>query len=150
MRKAINLLLILSFGLLSCESDKKYSDYNEDDFYEVQGIIKFANPTSYPFDHSIVKDISFTYFLDRPNPITGIEKKLEMREAQKDYPVIVLVHKDDENISFYGRVGILENLNEKEKEVLSNHIQNQMDKVKAKTPAYIYDALIKDSIKESK
>ena len=33
----------------------------------------------------------------------------------------------DENISFYGRVGILENLNSKEKEFLSEHIKNQIE-----------------------
>lgn len=109
----------MSFGLISCESEKKYSDYIESDFYEVQGIIKYANPTSNPFDLPIVKDISFEYFLDRPNPKTGIEKNIEMFEAQNGYPLIVLVHKNDENISFYGRVGILENLNEKEKEFLA-------------------------------
>ncbi|WP_434036413.1 hypothetical protein [Formosa sp. 4Alg 33] len=146
MRKIILILLvILSFGLLSCEGDKKYSDYNEGDFYQVQGIITSATPTAYPFDLSTVKDIRFTYFLDRQNPITGIEKKLQIHEAQKDYPIIVLVHKDDENISFYGSVGILENLNKKEQEVLSKHFQAQMDKIKSKTPDYIYNALIKDT-----
>lgn len=118
----------MSFGLISCESKKKYSDYKESDFYEVQGIINYAKPTSDPFDSPTEKNISFTYFLDRPNPKTGIENDLEMFEAKNGYPLIVLVHKDDENISFYGRVGILENLNKEEKEFLEKHLKSEIEK----------------------
>lgn len=118
-------MILLSFGLTSCKSEKGYSDYNESDFYEVQGFIESANSTSDPFDSPTEKNIRFKYFLDRDNPISGIEKDLEMFEAKTGFPLIVLVHKDDENISFYGRVGILENLNSKEKEFLSRHIINQ-------------------------
>ena len=149
MNKTLAILITLIFGLISCKSDKKYSDFNESDFYEVQGIINYANPTSDPFDSPTEKNISFTYFLDRPNPKTGIENDLEMFEAKNGYPLVVLVHKDDENISFYGRVGILENLNDKEKTFLKNHFQNEMNKIKEKTPEYIYNALIKDTITEN-
>ena len=101
---------------------------------EQPGIVN-ANFENYPFHADIeFKNVSFTYFLDRPNPKTGIENNLEMFEAQNGYPLIVLVHKEDENISFYGRVGILENLNEKEKEFLSKHIEKEMSKLKKKTP----------------
>src|SRR3546814_6275675 len=73
LRKTLIILIILSLGLSSCESEKKYSDLKESDFYEVQGIINYANPTSDPFDSPTEKNISFTYFLNRPNPKTGIE-----------------------------------------------------------------------------
>jgi len=149
LKKKLIILLIFVFGLFSCKSEKKYSDYNETDFYEVQGIINYANPTSDPFDSTMEKNVSFTYFLDRPNPKTGIENNLEMFEAQNGYPLIVLVHKDDENISFYGRVGIVESLNEKEKVFLSKHIESEMAKLKIKTPEYIYKTLIKDTLKEN-
>ncbi|WP_159431785.1 hypothetical protein [Aequorivita viscosa] len=146
MRKTLTILIMLSLGLFSCESEKKYSDFKESDFYEVQGIINYANPTSDPFDSPTEKNISFTYFIDRPNPKTGIENELEMFEAKNGYPLIVLVHKDDENISFYGRVGILGNLNEKEKAFLKKHFQNEMNKIKEDIPEHIYDTLTKDTI----
>ena len=120
-------MISLSFGISSCESEKKYFDYNESDFYEVQGFIELASPTSDPYDSPTEKNIRFKYFLDRDNPKSGIEDDLDMFEAKTGYPLIVLVHKNDENISFYGRVGILENLNNKEKEFLSGHIKNQME-----------------------
>ena len=53
-----------------------------------------------------------------------------MFEALNGYPLIVLVHKSDEKISFYGRVGILEKLSETEKEYLKKHFQEQMGKLK--------------------
>ena len=92
--------------LSSCKSEKQYSDYNEEDFHEVQGIIEGVDWTNDPFDSRTVKNVRFTYFLNRPTPKTGMEENLDMLEAQNGYPLVVLVHKDDENISFYGRVGL--------------------------------------------
>ncbi|WP_159023155.1 hypothetical protein [Formosa sp. L2A11] len=149
MKKTIIVLLAFSITLLSCESNTQYSDYKESEFYQVQGIINYANPTSNPFDSPTKKNVSFTYFLDRPNPKKGIEENLEVFEAKKGYPLIVLVLKENENISFYGRVGILENINAKEKEFLNKHFKNQMNKIKEKTPEYIYNALIKDTVKNN-
>src|SRR5688572_15165633 len=57
LRKTLIILIILSLGLSSCESEKKYSDFKESDFYEVQGIINYANPTSDPFDSPTEKNI---------------------------------------------------------------------------------------------
>lgn len=130
MRKKLFQILLLTLIFISCKSEKKYSEYDEDDFYEVQGIITYANPDDNPFNNSSVKNIGFTYFLDRTNPKTGKENNLDMFEVKNGYPLIVLVHKEDENISFYGRVGILDNLNEKEKVYLKKHFQNEMDKLK--------------------
>ncbi|MEN8886167.1 MAG: hypothetical protein ABF246_07235 [Winogradskyella sp.] len=120
-------MILLGLGLASCESEKRYSDYNESDLYEVRGFIESSSPTSDPFDNPTEKNIRFKYFLDRDNPKSGMENDLEMFEAKTGFPLIVLVHKNDENISFYGRVGILENLNSKEKEFLSEHIKNQIE-----------------------
>ncbi|WP_178983324.1 hypothetical protein [Winogradskyella helgolandensis] len=120
----------MMMGLCSCNSKPRYSDFKESDFYEVQGIIISASQNDNYFDNSSVKNINFSYFLDRPTPQIGTEKNLDMFEAKNGYPLIVLVHKDDESISFYGRVGILDNLNEKEKTYLSKHIQNEIENLK--------------------
>ncbi len=48
--------------LFSCESPKKYSDYSEDDFYEVQGIITNIGQNNDLFDFHSIKNISFKYF----------------------------------------------------------------------------------------
>ena len=116
--------------LFCCSSEKKYSDYDESEFYEVQGVINTVNLTSDPFDSATRKNISFSYFIDREIPKIGIERDLEMFEAKKGYPLIVLVHKEDENISFYGRVGLLDSLNFKEKAFLSKHFQKEIDEIK--------------------
>ncbi|MFD1614028.1 hypothetical protein [Gelatiniphilus marinus] len=129
MKKNLSLFLGLIILFTSCKSKIKYSDFNESDFYEVQGIINYANPSNNPFDVSIVKNIGYSYFLDRPIHLKGEEKNIEMFEPKKGYPLIVLVHKDNENISFYGRVGILKTLNNKEKEFLKKHIQDEIKKI---------------------
>jgi len=51
-------------------------------------------------------------------------------EIQKGYPLTVFVHKDDEDISFCGPIGIVDNLNEKEQQFLKKHFQEEMDKLK--------------------
>lgn len=69
-----------------------------------------------------------------------------MIEAQDGYPLVVLVHKDDENISFYGWVGILENLNDKEQYFLKKHIRKEMENLKGKVHKGLYYELVKDTI----
>lgn len=142
MRKALYISLILAFGLLSCESNKKYSDYNETDFYEVQGIVNYVSSPRSVSEKKIV----YSYFLDRKAPKIGKEENINFLEAKKGYPLIVLVHKDDENVSFFGQIGILENLNLKEKEYLSAYIQTEMNKIKKKLPTKLYNSIIKDTM----
>ena len=158
MKKTLTIILILSFGLFSCKSDKKYWDYNETDFYEVQGIIDIVALNSNPFDSPSIKNVSYTYFLDRPVPKKGTEKNLDLLEInngiyfkhiENGYPISIFVHKNDENISFCGRIGILDSLNPKEKEFLTKRFQNKMEKLKKETPEYIYNALEEDTITEN-
>lgn len=114
--------------VISCTLEKKYEDYPEDNFYEVQGIINYAVPDGNPFNSFSVKNISFSYYLDRKTPKKGFEH-IDMFEAQKGFPVIILVHKKLEDVSYYGRVGILEDLNNKEKGYLKNHFEQEMGKI---------------------
>ena len=45
---------------------------------------------------------------------------------------VILVHKDNETINFYSRIGLTENLTMDEKKVLEKHFQEQMDIEKKK------------------
>ncbi|WP_435134710.1 hypothetical protein [Formosa sp. A9] len=148
----------MTLGLYSCKSEKKYWDYKESDFYEVQGIIDYVALNKNPFDSPRIKNVSYTYFLDRPIPKKGIEKNLDMSEInngiyfndiENGYPILILVHNNDENISFCGQIGILDSLNPKEKRFLTKHFQSKMEKLKKETPDYIYNALVKDTITEN-
>ncbi|WP_228530332.1 hypothetical protein [Tamlana sp. I1] len=152
MRKTLTILLILPFVFFSCKFEKKYSDYNETDFYEVQGIIDNITPNRNPFDSPRLKNVKYTYFLDRSIPKKGIEKNLDMMEInngfyfksiENGYPIIIFIHKNDENISFCGPIGTLDSLNSKEKEFLTKHFKHKLEMVKKETPDYINKALIK-------
>ncbi|WP_162533626.1 hypothetical protein [Dokdonia sp. Dokd-P16] len=106
----------------------KYEDYSEDDFNEVQGLIMSAVPDGDPFNRSSVKNTRYQYHLDQTPPLIGFEN-IDMFEAQRGYPLIVLVHKEDVSISFYGRVGILDSLNTREKSFLKKHFQEELEKM---------------------
>lgn len=120
--------IILISCLFSCNRQLKYEDYNEDEFNEVQGLIMSAVPDGDPFNSSSVKNIRYQYYLDQSPPLVGFEN-ISMFEAQRGYPLIVLVHKEDESISFYGRVGILDSLNASEQSFLKRHFQKELKKM---------------------
>ena len=79
-----NILLILFvLTILSCNSEKRYEDYNEEDFYEVQGIITSANPNNDPFDSPTVKNIYFEYFFRSLNTYERCRKKFRYVRGSK-------------------------------------------------------------------
>ena len=121
--------IILIVCLFSCKKQYQYDDYDEDDFIEVQGIITSAVPDGDPFNNSSVKNIRYQYYLDQSPPLIGFEN-IDMFEAQRGYPLIVLVHKENPDISFYGRVGILDTLNTKVSTILKNHFQEMLNETK--------------------
>lgn len=102
-----NLFLILLFVLGCSEKKKTYYDYNENEFYEVQGVITKTVPTSDPFDSPRKRNIFYDYHLDFSPPLKGSENGIDLVLRVGD-PIVVLVHKDDINITFYGRFGIID------------------------------------------
>ncbi|WBL23421.1 hypothetical protein [Zunongwangia sp. HRR-M8] len=132
MKKILAILIVISSILTSCKEEKKYTDYNENDFYEVQGIVTHAPLTDDPFDLPVAKDLHFEYFIHREKPLKGIEENFEILEDVKGFPVVILVHKNDETINFYDRIGLSENLSIDEKKILEEHFQEQKDIEKEK------------------
>ncbi len=115
-------------GIYSCESEKKYSDYKESDFYEAQGLITSVYQTADPTDLPIVKNITYKYFLSDSIPMIGREENLELAWAENGIPIVVLVHNSDKNISFYGRYGLKDNLETDEKKYINNYIDKLIEK----------------------
>ncbi|NER11807.1 hypothetical protein SAMN06265375_1251 [Muriicola jejuensis] len=103
------LVLILFFvSFISCDTQKKkgFEEYNEEDFIEVQGILTGSfRKTSFPNRFS--SNIYFIYNLHQENPDTGYELDSPYM-LDEGVPVIVLVHRDDNNISFFGGTGIIQ------------------------------------------
>ncbi|HET8737168.1 MAG TPA: hypothetical protein VFM69_11265 [Pricia sp.] len=104
--------LIISIFLLltGCkeQSSKAYKDYNEGDFIEVQGlIIKVKKELAY---QNRKVDITYIYDLDKDKPTIGYEVDspfISMAGA----PVIILVHKYQEGVTFLGGIGYTEDEN---------------------------------------
>ncbi|MEK6152144.1 hypothetical protein WIW50_02735 [Flavobacteriaceae bacterium 3-367] len=104
--RSITIILYLVGLLFGCaESKKKYEDYNDTDFIEVQGIItKTKRKTD--FKNVIKTSVYFIYNLDKERPDIGYELDTPFM-LHNDEPAIILVHKDDEKVSFFGARGII-------------------------------------------
>ncbi|MDF0708274.1 hypothetical protein [Flagellimonas okinawensis] len=105
--KKIIFILCFVVSLIGCsESKKKFEDYNDDDFIEVQGII-FKTKRKIDYKNISKTSIYFIYNLEKETPDVGFELNSPFMLNDGE-PVIILVHKDDEKISFFGARGINE------------------------------------------
>lgn len=110
------LLTLVAVGCNDEPTKKKYEDYNEEDFVEVQGIVtKVEKQHGY---QSLVVNISYIYNLDQEKPTKGYEADSPFIPIEGG-PAIILVHKDDENVSFFSQSGILD----EEEEVLLSYLE---------------------------
>lgn len=96
--------IVLIF-LYSC-GKKGYNDYDEKDFVEDQGIITKISRTRNPFDNAWKIDIKYAYNLSSDTISFGEERELDLM-LQLGQPIVILVHKSDNKINFYGRRGVI-------------------------------------------
>nr|WP_299381222.1 hypothetical protein [Allomuricauda sp.] len=101
-----NCFVLLALIFLCCKGQtKKYEDYNDENFIEVQGIVvKSKRQTD--FKNVIKSSIYFIYNLNKERPDIGYEinSPFLLHEGE---PAIILVHKNDEKISFFGARGMI-------------------------------------------
>jgi len=97
----------LLFLIFSCNKSekKKYEDYNEDDFVEVQGIV-IKTVKKMNFQSYFEMDLYYIYNLGQDKPTKGYELKTPYMIGVGE-PAVILVHKEDKNITFYGYRGTL-------------------------------------------
>jgi hypothetical protein len=81
------------------------SDYNENDYYKVQGIV-VKEVKSFNYADKYKRDIEYIYRLDLDTPLLGIEKDTKLA-IHVEEPVAIMVHKRDRAISFIGHRGII-------------------------------------------
>ncbi|MFV8282858.1 hypothetical protein ACNKXS_15035 [Christiangramia marina] len=98
-------LIITGISILSCSNSENnkgldYEDYDPEEFYEVIGRVK-ENRLSYHIPKTNI--LFYEYFLEKEKPLEGYEEniKARLKEGEK---FIVLVHKKDSTISFFGYV----------------------------------------------
>ena len=99
-------LLIIFLLFFNCDK-KKYEDYNEEDFIERQGIITKMKRTSNPLDSEWNKKITYAYNLYEDSIYYGQENNISLM-LKLGQPIVVLVHKNDDKISFYARRGLVD------------------------------------------
>lgn len=108
----IVILLLTLFYSCKEETKKKeniidLSEYNEEDYYKVQGIV-VKNSVHFNYvDKFNKKSIFYIYRLDLNQPLVGIEENTNLK-INPEEPVAVMVHKRDSTISFIGHRGIID------------------------------------------
>ena len=96
------LFASLMVGCRSSTNDKglSYSDFQPEEFYEVEGRV-LSNLLSFSLPRNRV--LNYEYFLDQETPLVGYELNIH-RTLKPGERFIVLVHKQDSTVSFFGYV----------------------------------------------
>lgn len=114
--------LLLAVSNCKSEATPKYEDFNEEDFLMVPGIVikRTRTPIIGPWWNDY--HIYYAYNLDSDTVLVGKEMDVELAVSEGD-GIYVLVHKEDEDLSFLGggrivpnQEYIIENYLEKSKE----------------------------------
>lgn len=117
--KRLYFIIPLLFVVIGCNDDptkKRYEDYNEEDFIEVQGIVtKVEKKHGY---QNLVVNISYIYNLGQEKPTKGYELGSPFIPIEGG-AAIILVHKEDEKVTFFSQSGILD----EEEEVLLGYLE---------------------------
>ena len=107
MFKKIPLILLVLFAslMLGCRSSTNnkglsYADFEPEEFYEVEGRV-LSNLLGFSLPRTRV--LKYEYFLDQETPLVGYERNIHttLKPGER---FIVLVHKKDSTISFFGYV----------------------------------------------
>ncbi len=104
----VYLFSFLFFNVISCR-EKSFEEYNENDFYKAQGIIVSAKMTSTILDSPFMKEIEFEYFIN-DSLILKKSEDLSFMDLEKGIPIEVLVHKENQEVSFYWRNGLTDSI----------------------------------------
>jgi len=119
------VFVIILFCTVSCVKEKeqrksgveKDLNYSEDNYYKVQGII-VKSDLSFSYTKKFRRDYTYIYYLERDNPLKGIEKISDLIFDIED-PVAIMVNKKDSTDSFIGHRGIID------EEVLVNYLTRE-------------------------
>ena len=105
MKRIVTLLILVSLLILGCRSstnDKglSYADFEPEEFYEVEGRV-LSNLLGFSLSRNRV--LKYEYFLDQETPLVGYERNIHttLKPGER---FVVLVHKQDSTISFFGYV----------------------------------------------
>ena len=108
-------------AICSCSNrEKRFEDYNEEDFILVQGIVTKITRTPIIRFVYYETNVHYIYDLDSDCPKRGIDFDVQYL-GKEGGPAIILVHKYESGISFFGRGGILP----QGKEVLEKYLSKE-------------------------
>lgn len=105
------------------EATPKYEDFNEEDFLMVPGIVIKKTRTPIVGGRRWYEyNIYYAYNLDSDTVLVGKEMDVELAVSEGD-GIYVLVHKEDENVSFLGRGRIVPS----EEHIIENYLEKSKE-----------------------
>ncbi|MBM1108194.1 hypothetical protein JQC67_18725 [Aurantibacter crassamenti] len=116
------------FLVMSCK-EKSFSEYSENEFYKVQGVIVSAKLTSSILDDPFMKEIKYKYFINDSLILEGSED-FSFMDMDKGIPIEVLVHKENKDVSFYWRNGYTENITAYQLEYVRKKMEEAIAEIK--------------------
>ncbi|RIV43027.1 hypothetical protein [Flagellimonas pelagia] len=108
-----SILLMVSCG----KPVKKYEDYDEDDFTEVQGIVIKVD-RNYSYLKEDIRNVYYIYNLGKERPDIGYELNCPFLPMEGE-PAIILVNRNEKDVTFMARSGIID----EEEEVLLQYLE---------------------------
>lgn len=135
--KCFTCVLILVF-LFSC-AEKKYEDYDENDFYEVNGVVTNVSLRPNAFGDNQNHYVSYDYFVNDSVFYTGYSRDSYLSILNRGIggAVIVKVYKKNPRVNFFWKEGILNNLSIERARILQNHIKKVYSVRMKKKNAYL-------------
>lgn len=109
IRSYITLLFIFLFCSCNWEQKKNnpYENFNENDYYKVQGIVVNVSSNFNYVDKFSKRDIKFIYHLELTKPLFSVEKNSVLFFDPGD-PVVVMLRKKDSTDPFIAHRGIFD------------------------------------------
>lgn len=124
-----SVLCVLLFLGFSCK-EKSFEEYNENEFYQVQGVIISSKMTSSIADSPFMKEIKYEYFINDSLLLENSED-FSFMDMEKGIPIEVLVHKEDPNISFYWRNGFSDNITPYQTQYVKEKLERAMSEIES-------------------
>lgn len=123
MKKLLLTFILLS--LISC-GEKKYEDYDPNDFYEVVGVIIDVKGSSDYFTQVRGLNVTYHYFVNDSIYYVGLAEKIGLSIMNNGFGglVRVKVHKKDPKINFYWGESFVEGLTVERAKIFQKHIDS--------------------------
>ncbi|MEQ6124931.1 hypothetical protein AAON49_12050 [Pseudotenacibaculum sp. MALMAid0570] len=124
--KKTHVFFFIAIALAFSCNNKKYEDFNPDEFYEVTGVIININPDADFFSGEAGLNVHYHYFINDTTYYKGFAEKINLPLIYRGIgaPVKVKVLTKNPKINFYWEGGVANDLTPKKIEIIEKHVDS--------------------------